>query len=69
MTILSFEKFFKRRQRAKARAAGLLQGFKDWCADGNATLPEGWDSQRLEQGFADVLSESEASSEQRDDSP
>jgi hypothetical protein len=65
MTVLSFDKFFRRRQRAKARAADLVTGFMDWCASGDATPPDGWKPHDLEAGFADVLGKIEAAAEKR----
>jgi len=59
MTILPYEGYFSRWQRAKARSQTLMDDFKNWCADGNARLPDGWNPNRLERGYTEVLSEME----------
>jgi hypothetical protein len=59
MTILPDDRYFSRWQRAKARSQVLMDDFKNWCADGNARLPDGWNPNRLERGFTEVLSEME----------
>ena len=59
MTILPYDKYFSRWQRARARSQSLMQDFKSWCADGNARLPESWSPDRLQAGFAEILAEAE----------
>lgn len=59
MTILPYETHFSRWQRAKARAQDLVADFKNWCADGNATLPDWWNPDRMEKDYTRVLSEME----------
>jgi hypothetical protein len=42
-----------------APAQDLIAGFRNWCADGNARLPQGWSPDRLEAGFTEILAEGE----------
>lgn len=59
MTILPYEKHLSRWQRAKARSEALMDDFRNWCADGNARLPDGWRPGKFEKGCAEVLREME----------
>jgi hypothetical protein len=43
----------------EARSQALVDDFKNWCADGNARLPDGWNPGKLERGCTEVLSEME----------
>ena len=65
MTILPYDTRLSRWQRAKARSQALVDGFKNWCADGNARLPDGWNPDKLERGFTQVLSETEKAMQDR----
>ena len=65
MTILPYDRHFSRWQRAKARSQDLIDDFKNWCADGNARLPNGWNPNQLERGYTEVLSEMEKAMQDR----
>jgi hypothetical protein len=69
MTILPHDKHLGRWQRAKARSQALLDDFKNWCTDGNARLPDGWSPDQPEQGFTEVLSETERAMQKRQSKP
>jgi hypothetical protein len=36
-----------------------MDDFKNWCAEGNAHLPDSWKPDQLEKGWTEVLSETE----------
>ena len=59
MTILPYDRYLSRWQRAKARSQALMDDFKNWCAEGNAHLPDSWNPDHLEKGWTEVLSETE----------
>jgi hypothetical protein len=65
MTILPYDRYFSRWQRAKARSQALMDDFKNWCADGNVRLPDGWNPNQLESGFTEVLRETEKAMQDR----
>jgi hypothetical protein len=55
-TILPHDEHFGRWLRAKVRARELIDGFKQWCSEGNATLPASWNP---EAEFTQVIAETE----------
>ena len=59
MTILPYDRYFGRWQRAKVRAQALVRDLKNWCADRNDTLPDWWNPDRAEKEYTEVLSEME----------
>ena len=65
MTILPYDRYLSRWQRAKARSQALMDDFKDWYADGNARLPDSWNPDQLEKGCTEVLSEMEKAMQDR----
>ena len=65
MTILPYDRYLSRWQRAKARSHDLMDDFKNWCADGNARLPDSWNPDHLEKGWTEVLSETEKAMQDR----
>jgi len=65
MTILPYDRYLSRWQRAKARFEALIADFRNWCADGNATLPDWWNPKRLERGYTEVPSEMEKAMQDR----
>ena len=65
MTILPFDRYLSRWQRATARSQALMDEFKNWCADGNAQLPDSWNPDQLEKGWTEVLSEAEKAVQDR----
>jgi hypothetical protein len=42
-----------------------MDDFKNWCADGNARLPDSWNPDQLEKGWTEVLSETEKAMQDR----
>ena len=65
MTILPYDRHLSRWQRAKARSQALMDEFKNWCAEGNARLPDSWNPDHLEKGWTEVLSEAEKAMQDR----
>ena len=65
MTILPYDSHLSRWQRAKARSQTLMDDFKNWCAEGNARLPDSWNPDQLEKGCTEVLSEMEKAMQDR----
>lgn len=59
MTILPYDRYLSRWQRAKARSQTLIADFRNWCGAGNATLPDWWNPEQLGRGYTEVLSEME----------
>jgi hypothetical protein len=65
MTILPHDRDLSIWQRAIARLRGLIDDFKNWCADGNVRLPDSWRPDQLERGFTEVLREREKTMQDR----
>jgi hypothetical protein len=65
MTILPYDSYLSRWQRAKARSQAFMDDFKNWCADGNARLPDSWNPAQFEKGCTEVLSEMEKAMQDR----
>ena len=65
MTILPYDSHLSRWQRAKARSQALVDDFKNWCADGNARLPDSWNPDKLERDITEALAEMEKAMQDR----
>jgi hypothetical protein len=57
--------FGKQRWVTSRKRRSLMDDFKNWCADGNARLPDSWNPDHLEKGCTEVLSEMEKAMQER----